>query len=154
MRLSIPPSLAAVLWSVALLATTECYAQNLTDQYPDCSAYNPSDIGNGSCSGNLNNAECGYDGGDCDDFNVKYPDCPAYYPSDIGNGRCDGDLNNAECGYDGGDCDEFNAKYPNCDVLFPSYIGNGVCDSDLNENFGENYNTLECQYEGGEYSHF
>ena len=66
MRLSIPPSLAAV--SVALLATSECCAQNLsvTDQYPDCAVlegfYNEP-LGDGQCSGELNNPECGFDGG-------------------------------------------------------------------------------------------
>jgi len=63
MRLSKAPSLAAV--SVALLATSECYAQNLTDQYPDCVLegifYEP--LGDGQCSGEFNNPECGYDGG-------------------------------------------------------------------------------------------
>ena len=76
----------------------------------------------------------------------------------MGDGRCNGDLNTAEwCGYDGEDCgDEFNAKYPNCDVFFPFLIGDGVCcDSDLHVRyFGENYNTLECQYDGGEYPCF
>ena len=66
MRLSMPPSLAAV--SVALLATTECYAQNLTDQYPDCvlegNYYEP--LGDGQCSEEFNNPECGYDGGRLD----------------------------------------------------------------------------------------
>ena len=66
MRLSIPPSLALV--SVALLATSECYAQNLTEKYPDCVLegiyYEP--LGDGQCSGEFNNPECGYDGGRLD----------------------------------------------------------------------------------------
>ena len=63
MRLSIPPSLALV--SVALLATSECYAQNLTEKYPDCVlegiGYEP--LGDGQCSREFNNPECGFDGG-------------------------------------------------------------------------------------------
>ena len=82
----------------------------------------PSGIGDGDCDGDLNNAECGYDEGDCDEFNAKYPDCSAFFFTGHGNGLCDGDLNNAECGYDEGDCDDINAKYPDCSTLYPSGI--------------------------------
>ena len=111
--------------------------------------YPCSGIGDGAdCDGGLNNAECGYDEGDCDEFNAKYPDCLTYLPSEMGDGMCNGDLNNAECGYDeAGDCDEFNMKYPNYDVFFPFLIGHGYCDDDLDvRHFGKNYyNTLECK---------
>ena len=49
--------------------------------------------------------ECGWDGGDCIEFNEKYPDCDVFVTNLIGNGICDGgDYNTWECGWDGGDC--------------------------------------------------
>ena len=100
--------------------------------------------------GDLNNAECGFDGGDCNDINnAKYPDCPAYYLDMIGNGYCERELNNVECGFDGGDCDYFNEKYPDCLVAFEpsSSIGDGnCCDFDLNN--------VECGFDGGDCDDF
>ncbi|CAN0164018.1 unnamed protein product, partial [Ectocarpus sp. 12 AP-2014] len=68
-----------------------------------------------------NNAECGYDGGDCcscDCVDTDYYGCGenGYDCQDvdsacygcvgdfISDGWCDEENNNAECGYDGGDC--------------------------------------------------
>ena len=58
--------------------------------------------------------ECGYDGGDCDEFNAQYPDCTAKNTRKIGDGKCNNEYpyNTEECGYDGGDCIDFNAQYP------------------------------------------
>ena len=56
-----------------------------------------------------NTEKCGWDGGDCLEFNAKYPDCDVGYPYLIGDGNCDssdwsGSYNSEECGFDGGDC--------------------------------------------------
>ena len=52
---------------------------------------NPSYVGDGNCEGAYNEEkysieDCGWDGGDCIEFNEKYPGCRVDYPSSIGNG--------------------------------------------------------------------
>ena len=51
-------------------------------------------IGNAKCDvGEYNTVECGWDGGDCKEFNEKYPNCKLEFPSAysyIGNTKCDG----------------------------------------------------------------
>jgi len=62
-------------------------------------------IGNRACDGGAyNNIECGWDGGDCEEFNAKYLNCTEEYPCyKIGNRRCyGGAYNTTECGFDGG----------------------------------------------------
>lgn len=74
-------------------------------------------------------AWCGYDGGDCEEFNEKYPDCKTKYPSNIGNDYCDSSdpYNTEAC-----KClimqQEFNGNYPDCEASLPSRIGDGDCD--------------------------
>lgn len=90
--------------------------------------------------------ECGFEGGDCEDFDIKewYPNCIVPDPREIRNGICDGGFSNTEkCGFDGGDCVEFNAKYPNCKVARPYWIGDGICN-------GVRYNTEACGFDGGD----
>ena len=78
--------------------------------YPDCAAAasHPLWIGDGYCNHGYggNTLECGFDGGDCEDWNAKFPNCKTDYLADIGigDGRCDGNYNTAECGFDLGDC--------------------------------------------------
>jgi hypothetical protein len=113
--------------------------------YPNCIVNSPSLVGDGTCDGgDYNTAECGFDGGDCEDFNNKYPNCNVAFPYLIGDGLCDGgDYNTAECGFDGGDCEDFNAKYPDCTVSYPPLVGDGYCDDG-------DYKTFECGFDGGD----
>jgi hypothetical protein len=127
---------------------------NKMQDYPDCNVLLPWWIGNGEChGGDYNTVECGFDGGDCEDFNNKYPNCNVSSPSFIGNGNCNGgDYNTPECGFDKGDCEDFNAKmknYPNCTNVDYSgdYIGDGYCN-------GGDYNTVECGFDGGDCEDF
>ncbi|CAN0436247.1 unnamed protein product [Pylaiella littoralis] len=107
-------------------------------------------VGNGYCDQSNNNAECGYDGGDCcectceDRPNQKCGQYGGYTCIDpeaacvnddditvdmaelcghvggIGDGFCNPDNNKAECNYDGGDCCE-------CTCVAPETWG-GACD--------------------------
>jgi len=91
--------------------------------------------------------ECGWEGGDCLDFNQQYPNCTESKIYLIQNGQCDSETNIEECGFDGNDCLEENEQlqndYPNCSVRSPSWIGDGICD-------GFDYNTTECGWDGGD----
>ncbi|GFH44384.1 hypothetical protein CTEN210_00858 [Chaetoceros tenuissimus] len=120
--------------------------------YPNCTVNTSQFLGDGKCdnykeTGDFNSIECGFDAGDCIEFNQNYPNCTAYLPDMVlGNGWCSVDYNTEECGYDGGDCIEFNEKYPNCTApyFYPELIGNGRCDD------YEPYNTNECGFDEGD----
>ena len=121
-------------------APSDCGATSASStsesNYPECAGYAPN-IRDGYCDEINNNAECGFDGGDCcactceDDltftcgieglgFDCQDPDVPADCGStpancagnldDIHDSLCDSDLNNEECGYDGGDCCECTCR--------------------------------------------
>ena len=47
----------------------------------------------------MNTEECGWDGGDCEEFN-KYPNCEMNPPSLFADGHCNEDYNTKECGWD------------------------------------------------------
>lgn len=113
--------------------------------YPNCDVTQMQNVGDGFCDGyEFNTQECGWDGGDCDAFNLNTPNCSVPYPYLVGNGYCDGyDYDTLECNYDGGDCDEFKNLYPACSVKYPYLIGNGFCD-------GHEYNVEECGWDGGD----
>ena len=135
------------------LNTEEClYLNTLLEQYPDCqSALGDLSfsflvrLGNKKCENRLNIEECGFDHGDCDDFNSNYPQCDAGgFPIDwLNNTACHSQFNTKECKFDGGDCDEFNSRFPNCIVYEPFRIGDGTC-------HGGRYNTAECGWDGGD----
>lgn len=121
--------------------------------YANCTVMNEQYLGDGKCdnykeSGDFNSFECGFDGGDCIEFNEKYPNCTTYSPDvSLGDGYCrGGEANTEECGFDGGDCIEFNQKYPNCTARYPEWIGDGEC-TDYPP-----FNTEECGFDGGDCS--
>ena len=113
-------------------------------------------LGNGRCDrqvqGNLtfglNTIECGYDDGDCNDFNAKYKDCDdEKHPSllyDLGKNFCKTKYNFDACGFDAGLCSDFNKKFPKCRTKEPALVGNGMCD------FDGDANVIECDYDGGD----
>lgn len=93
-------------------------------------------LGNDVCDGGvINSIECGFDGGDCVDFNLAWPDCYVPDAFKVGDGECDELYNKEQCGYDGGDCCPFP---PDDEHFF-----NGVCD-------GGYYNTQACGYDNGD----
>jgi hypothetical protein len=94
----------------------------------------------GICHALLNNYECNYDGGDCEEFNEEYPDCKVPKPSFVGDNYCDGpEYNTTECGFDDGDC--LNLIDFGC-----SGSGNGYC-----ENV---FNNEKCDFDGGDCTEF
>lgn len=79
----------------------------MSQKYPKCEkAGLNAHMGDGYCWGLLNYVECGFDDGDCLEFNKNHPDCHVEVPYWIGDGRCHGfgDYFTDECGWDGGDC--------------------------------------------------
>jgi hypothetical protein len=101
-------------------------------------------LGDGTCDGfGYNTRRCGFDGGDCEEFNKKYPKgCYMTDPLKVGDGQCDGGAYNTKaCDFDGGDCEFYN-QFPNCKADHPSSIGNGIC---------EYWNNMEeCGFDGGD----
>ena len=88
------------------------------DNYPNCYATRTLFLGNGICNGvGLNSEECGFDGGDCNEFNEKYPGCLPWYPKKIGDGNCDIEYNTTECKYDGFDCINSTVLYQYGEVV-------------------------------------
>ena len=53
-----------------------------------------------------NTDSCGFDDGDCLEFNLNYPECKVDHQSFLGDGICYNiePYNTKSCGYDGGDC--------------------------------------------------
>jgi hypothetical protein len=111
-------------------------------KYPTCEvrADEISKIGDGKCNGGVHNSfQCGFDDGDCVDFNVAFPICNALNAFEIGDGTCQEELNTEACGYDAGDC----CLVPKDD----EYLGDGIC-------HGGVYNTQACAYDHGDCDQF
>ncbi len=112
-----------------------------------CFVPSPYLLGDGICQnyGNYNTANCGFDNGDCTDFNRIYPECQVDHPILLQDGVCvGGEYNTEECGWDGGNCLDFNRLYSKCSgVEKPALVGNGVCNDGA-------YNSSDCQWDGGD----
>ncbi len=111
------------------------------EKYPKC-GINPSLIplvGNEICNGGvLNTFNCGFDGGDCIDFNMAFPNCDVLKPFEVGDGICQEMYNNDLCGYDGGDCCPFLDDDP--------FLGDTICHV--------SYNTKACDNDKGDCNDF
>ena len=106
-------------------------------KYPSCdiSPQEMFQLGDGVCNGGyVNSYKCGFDDGDCIDYNIAYPLCNASTPMEIGDNVCHEKHNFAACGYDGGDC---------CPVKDDKHLGDGVC-------HGGWFNTADCLYDNGD----
>ena len=163
-------ALVTILGLVFGLKTTP--KRSMQIRYPGCKEIhstthkdeNLNRIGDGSCDRlvtdnliyGLNTPECGFDGGDCVDFNLQYINCGKASSDkynrnnsdstsaevsthtslliDLGRGSCKSKYNIPECGYDHGLCRQFNEKYPNCRTDFPALVGDGTCDTTIDAN--------------------
>lgn len=133
------------------------------EQYPDCwglidfPEITFEKFGDGTCDHTafyLNSDICGFDDGDCEEFNEMYKDCkPGKQAWELESfasqyGSCNQEYNTPECGFDNGNCIEFNEKYPECKAPYPLRLNDGWCDRD-----DPAYNTVECGWDGGMYEY-
>ena len=65
------------------------------NKFPICtiSSFDISSLGNNQCDLRLNTMDCGFDLGDCIEFNSNYPNYTASFPYRIGNGICNSQYN-------------------------------------------------------------
>ncbi len=87
-------------------------------------------FGDGQCNGGLfGTRRCGYDNGDCNDFNRAYPKCPLQDLSEfegaadvvLGDGFCNGGIYSIkECGNEYGDC---NLGQVGQEIIIPERLG-------------------------------
>ena len=106
-------------------------------KYPHCAIpiEDMRKLGDGSCDGGIMNTyQCGFDHGDCIDFNIAYPSCNAVTPEKVGDGTCEAQYNIDQCGFDGGDC---------CPVKGDKHMGDGICHAGF-------FNTAACLYDNGD----
>jgi len=114
---------------------------------PDCSGSSSAILGDGICD-NLddwfNIPECGYDFGDCLEYNLKYSNCQVKNPIWLGYDICDsGNYSSPECNFDGGDCLS-KTTFPTCIFTAPPLMSRGYC----NVEFGH---TTKCTYFADKY---
>jgi hypothetical protein len=127
---------------VGLVVVGQQNGAHFEQKYPNCNVRfdQIQNITDGNCNGGLPNTfQCGFDGGDCIDFNIAFPNCKALNAYEVGDGTCHEELNVKECGYDGGDCCHMK--------LDPNYLNDGECNGGL-------YNTLYCGYDQGDCDQF
>jgi hypothetical protein len=137
----------SIILSIPIILMIGCFSSIAIGQrsgdyfelkYPNCAIHEDSlfRIKNGVCDGGIYNTfQCGYDGGDCTDFNQAFPTCETLTPIKIGDGNCDLEFNIPQCGYDGGDCctlDKFDPLH-----------GDGKCHAG-------HYNSRECYLDNGD----
>lgn len=124
--ITLPNAILMVSW-ISFHQGTCHQDKRLTIPFPggDCIECNSkvwdiSKIGDGICQGgNYNSEVCGWDAGDCIDFNTRYPECHVPHPYKVGDDHCDGNVYFVEeCGNDGFDCS-------GCNVEKPAWIGDG-----------------------------
>ncbi|CAB1105224.1 unnamed protein product [Ectocarpus sp. CCAP 1310/34] len=128
------------------LASIRRLAINFTDLYPNCTSlayYDDSVPGDNYCNSYYNNAECGYDGGDCCEC-----DCGTFGTS-LDSSSSTSSSANFTCGANGYVCVDpasecFEDLYPDCVSRGGTleWIGNGAC------YWGNNFE--ECGYDGGD----
>ena len=97
---------------------------------------------NGICNDECNKAECGWDGGDCNQLCAHYhPDCDIQL--EFGNGNCSQACNNTYCGYDFNEClplDEFECESYGCNI---TWLNDDICDLNC-FNSACNYDLGDC----------
>lgn len=115
------------------------------DKYGLCNVPDKSKLGDGICDGGEYNTKfCRYDGGDCENVNIKLSflpwlaECPTKNPEKLMDGICDEENNLDECKWDGFDC------LSNCLILYFDRfsLGDGICNP--------LYNIPGCMYDGGD----
>jgi len=121
-------------------------------------------ISDGNCQSikgeGTNIRECGWDGGDCPDFNEYFNLCKVDDPSKLNDGNCNSEeemYNSIYCGYDNNDCIEHNKnKYKEvgvdneCNAGFPDKLNDDNCDLE-NNNENCNYDAGDCDWFNEEY---
>jgi len=99
-------------------------------------------FGDGVCYGGpLNTFECGFEGGDCINFNFAYPLCKGddwliNVEREVGNDVCNKDFATIACDFDGGDCCPAN-------ITKSPLFGDGQCNGGL-------YSTRLCGFDDGD----
>ena len=129
--------LVVIMVAFSFVAILQSSGYYFKQKYPLCKIPNKDiqKLGNGICNGGfLNTFQCGFDDGDCIDFNIAYPSCYAVTPERVNDGVCHDAYNNEECGYDGGDC---------CPERDSEQLKDGFCHAGV-------FNTAACLYDYGD----
>ena len=130
--------LVTIMYSAfAIVTRRQLSGFYLRQKYPSCdiAVEDMYKLNDGVCDGGfVNSFQCGFDGGNCIDYNIAYPTCDAVIPEEVGDGICQEVHNVRACGYDGGDC---------CPVKGDEHLGDGVC-------HGGWFNTANCLYDNGD----
>ena len=107
---SLPSAIPSVVPSLVPSVVPSLLPSNVPSvKYSGCIVSYKSWVGDGICNDDSSGyftAECGFDGGDCDELVADYPLCTTGPRAWIGDCMCDVPLNVTECGFDGGDCDD------------------------------------------------